>query len=115
MTQGNTKLQQALRLILTYTLWLASAALSLWAVLWLRIVLLLDLPMAIPTINPWALSAIDKFGTVLLGALWLVFVVLSEPYFRRLLNNELPIINVVKVFALEGLLLGVAYGAHLLI
>ncbi len=115
MTQTDTKARQALLYILAYALWFASAALSLWAVLWLRILLLIDLPMSMSGINPWSLSAIDKFGTVLLGALWLIFVIVSERYFRRLPENELSLIDVVKVFAIEGVVLAVIYLARFLL
>ncbi len=103
------------RVILAYSLWLASGALSLWALMWVRVFLLVDLPMVVFRVNPWVLRAIDRFGSVGLGIVWLIFAVASESYFRRLLEWQLSIIDVAKVFLIEALILGVAYGGHLLI
>jgi len=100
---------------LGYGLWLASAALSFWAMLWLRIVLLIDLPGDVLAINPFRLAAIDKFGLVILGAAWLVFLVISESFFRKLIAHQLPKERILRVFAIEALLLGSAYAAHALI
>jgi hypothetical protein len=101
--------------ILAYMLWLASAALSLWAVFWLRIVVLIDLPIMVLRLNRWTLVAVDKFGTVILGLVWLLFVLASEADFRKLLERPRPAAFVAKVFAVEVLVLGTAYGGHLLI
>ncbi|MBN1218030.1 MAG: hypothetical protein JXM69_03795 [Anaerolineae bacterium] len=105
--------QHTFLIILVYSLWLASAALSLWAVLWLRIFVLIDLPMATVGGNPWIIRAIDRFGTVVIGLVWLVFVVATEAYFRRLLKGGLPILSITKIFAAEALILAIAYGGHL--
>jgi hypothetical protein len=127
--------------ILAYMLWLASAALSLWAGLWLRTVVLIDLPIMMlrscPKItsefeplftrekyevisiqllrlNRWALIAVDKFGTVVLGLVWLLFVLASEADFRKLPERRRPAAYVAKVFAVEAFVLGAAYAGHLL-
>ena len=101
--------------ILAYALWIASGALSLWAILLLRPLLLSYLPTQVFQVNPWALGAIDKFGTVVLGLFWLIFIVASEPYFHRLIERDLSIKEVVRVFLIEiAILIGV-YGVRLLI
>ena len=100
---------------LGYGLWLASAALSFWAMLWVRIVLLIDLPGDVLAINPFRLAAIDKFGLVILGAAWLVFLIISESFFRKLAQGKLPKGRILRVFAVEALLLSGAYAIHTLI
>ena len=103
------------QVILAYSLWLASVALSFWTLFWVRVLILVDLPMVVFRLNPWVLRVIDRFGTVGLGLIWLIFAVASEPYFRRLYERQMPAINILKVFIAEGLILGAAYGGQLLI
>lgn len=107
--------KKSLHLVLTYILWLASAALSLWAMLWIRVLLLIDLPGNILHVNPWRLPAIDKFGLLILAALWIGFIVVSEARFRKLSASSHFPGYALRVFAIEALLLGVSYGIHLLI
>jgi hypothetical protein len=98
--------------ILTYGLWLLSAALSLLVVLLLRQFLLIDFPIMV--LMPLGLSqywqrTLDRFGIVILGLLWLIFVVASEGYFRRILDGRLSVKEVARVFAVELLLLAFAF------
>jgi len=109
------KMQRVLLVVLTYSLWLASGALSLWTTLWIRVLVLIDVPMFVLRVNPWVLRAINSFGTFALGLVWLIFIVASESYFRRLVEQQLSAISVTKVFIAEALTLGMAYGGHLLI
>ena len=101
--------------VLAYGLWLVSAALALAAALYLRLFLLIDLPINVLNANRYTQRAADRFGTVLLGLAWLIFVVASESYFRRILDGQLTAKQVATVFAIEVLLLGIAVGGHLLI
>ena len=69
-----------LRYVACYAVWLVLAALSLWLMLQLRINL-------IDTViffgwGPWVLGALDKFGILLLGVGWLIFVLFAEHYLR---------------------------------
>lgn len=107
--------QKLLRLTLTYLLWLASDALSLWLILEMRVLLLIDLPGDVLHVNPWLLPAIDKLGLLILSAAWLSFMVISESHFRKLSGDSRFYPYVLRVFAVEVLLLSVAYGLHLLI
>ncbi len=95
--------------VLAYALWLASAALALWLMLQMRLLFLVDLPMRMPNVSPWALSSIDKFGTVGLGVLWLIFIVVAEEYFRRLIDGRFSGRAIMRLFAVEGLLMGGVY------
>lgn len=115
MGQGEPGVRRGVRIVLVYALWLLSAALSLWTMLWLRVFLLVDVPMALRGISPWALSAIDKFGLFLFGVVWLIFLVVSETRFNKMIGGDLSTRYVIRVFVAEGLLLGLAYGGHLLL
>ena len=101
--------------VLAYGLWLVSAALAVAAVLYLRLFLLIDLPINMLSANTYTQRAVDRFGTVLLCLAWLIFVVASESYFRRIIDGNLTAKQVAIVFAIEVLLLGIAVGGHLLI
>lgn len=103
-------MKKSLLIGLSYILWLASAALTLWGMLVLRVILLIDLPTEVLNVNPWRLPAIDKFGTLILAVLWLIFVIVTEPYFRRFAEQELAVVNLVKVFVAELVFLGAVYG-----
>jgi hypothetical protein len=110
-----TEAGSILRWVLAYGLWLVSGALSLVATLYLRLFLLIDLPINVLGANRYTQRAADRFGTVLFGLAWLIFAVASESYFRRIIDGELSAKQVAAVFAIELLLLGIAVGGHLLI
>jgi hypothetical protein len=104
--------------VLYVGLWLASAALALLAVIQLRQFLLFDFPIMV--LMPAGLSrygqlAIDRFGTVILGLLWLIYAIGSEAYFRRLLTGKIGIRQVITVFAAEVLIIGLAYVGTILV
>jgi hypothetical protein len=109
MVTSESKTRTVLLVVLAYALWLASAALTLWLILQMRLLFFVDLPMRMSNINPWALSSIDKFGTVGLAIAWLIFIVVTEEYFRRLVNRGLTTLTVARYFIVEGLLLGGVY------
>jgi hypothetical protein len=109
MTPTKLTARQALKIGVTYLLWLASAAVTLWLMLNLRLLLLVNLPMRVRNINPWALGAIDKFGTVFFGLVWLIWVVVSEAYFRKFIDGRIAALSIVKVFLAEGALLAIVY------
>jgi hypothetical protein len=115
MNATKLSVRQALLTVFTYCLWLASAAVTFLLMLNMRLLLLVSLPMRMRGINPWSLGAIDKFGTVLLGAIWLIWVIVSEAYFRRLIDGRVSALNIIKVFLVEGALLALVYaGLNLL-
>jgi hypothetical protein len=105
----------AFQVAAAYVLWLVSAALSFVALLWVRIFVLIDLPMVVFRLDPWVLRAINRFGTFILGLVWLLYLIASEAYFRRLYEEQMPVVNVLKVFVVEAAILGAAYGGDLLI
>ncbi len=103
-------------MLLEYVLWGLSSALSLLAVLQLRTFLLIDIPVVtVLRHNPWLPPVIHYVGLGLLGIGWLAFVVFSESYFRRWMRDKASRINILKVFVIEGLIIGLAYAGHQLI
>ena len=109
-------MRRGLRVLLEYVLWGLSSALALLAVLQLRTFLLIDMPVVtVLRRNPWMPTVIHYVGLGILGIGWLVFVVLSESYFGRWMQDKASRINILKVFVIEGLLLGFAYAGHRLI
>jgi hypothetical protein len=104
-------------LILAYMLWLASAALSLWALLWLRTVIVVDVPIGLLRVSPWSLRLWNFAGSAVVGLAWLIFVLVTEDYFRKSAEKTLPMMlkRAARVLGTEGVFLGVAYGIHRLI
>jgi hypothetical protein len=109
MTSSNGRAHTVLSVVVAYSLWLASAALSLWLVLQARLLFLIDLPLRSRNINHWAFSAIDKLGFFILGAIWVVFLVVSEEVFRRLISRKVSYRTILRVFIVEGVLLAIVY------
>jgi len=105
------------RVALGYGLWLASAALSLWGVLWLRTVLVVDLPIGLLRVSGWSLRLWNYAGSVFVGIAWLVFVMATEGYFVKRSDETLSVVLVraAKMLCAEVVFLGVVYGIHLLI
>ncbi len=116
--QINEMARRIFLFVLTYGLWLLSAALALWVMVQLRQFLLIDFP--IMALMPhgfsqyWQRTA-DRFGTLLLGLLWLIFVIASEGYFRRIMDGRIGAKQVAAVFAAEVLLLIFAVGGSALV
>lgn len=103
--------------ILAYMLWLASAALSLWAGLWLRTVLVVDVPIGFLRVGYWSLRLWNFVGSAAVGLAWLIFVLVTEDYFTKSAKKRLPMMlkRAARVLAIEGVFLGVVYGIHRLI
>ena len=107
--------QKFLQIAVTYSLWALSAGFALFALLWVRILLFVDLPLVVFMIDPWVQRAIDRIGTIILGLGWLIFAVVSESYFRRLYDQSNRTTDILRVFGAEAILLVISYGIHLLI
>ncbi len=69
---------------LAYLCWLLAAALSMLALFMVRTALNIAWPVMVGTeaTNRWALRAIDRFGLVFMGLVWLVYVIFVEQYYR---------------------------------
>ena len=92
-------------------------ALSLWAVLILRVVLVSDVPIGLLRVSYWSLRLWNYVGSVVAGLAWLIFVLATEEYFRKASEKTLPMLlkRAARVLAAEVVLLGLVYGIHLLI
>jgi hypothetical protein len=70
--------------VLAYMCWLLTAALSMATLFMVRTALNVAWPVMVGTEARarWALRAIDRFSLVLLGLVWLVYVIFVEQYYR---------------------------------
>jgi len=60
-------------------------------------------------LNPWAFREADKWGFLLLGLAWLVFVVACEGYYREGVPQGKLWPRFAKVTGVEGFLVGIGY------
>ncbi len=96
-----------------YTLWIALSALGVWLMLELRSTLfLLALWLRV---NPWAVRAIDQFGTVILGLILLMGIILLEHYLRRGLEKQQLLRRAARVGIFVAVALGLSYALQLLL
>jgi hypothetical protein len=111
-SKGSTR--QLLPLYLAaYALWIGFSALGVWLVFALRSALV-RLAFVL-RFDPWQVRAVDNFGVVTLGLIWLIGILLLEYYLRRgVLKNRLWE-RAVRVFVALAALLGLAYGIQLLL
>lgn len=65
----------------SYLLWLVTAGLGIVTLLIAR-TLILETADALG-INPWAHGAIDKFGLLILGVVWIILVYAIEAHYRN--------------------------------
>jgi hypothetical protein len=91
-----------------YALWIAFSALGVWLLFALRS-LLFDIAVRL-RFNPWQVRAVDNFGFVTLGMLWLVGIILVEHYLREGVPRQRLWRRAARVFVSEALALGLAYG-----
>lgn len=101
------------RFIAVYTLWIISTILALLTAWFLRETII-DLAFVFKA-NPWQVRAINNFGTVILGLLWLAFAMGAEGYFRRYLKSGLPMRPLGILFVVQIAVLSLAYLADALI
>ena len=66
--------------ILAYLFWLITAAIGMLAIFQTRNMINVVWPALGG--NRWVLRAVDRFGLLLLGLLWLVYVIFVEQYYR---------------------------------
>jgi hypothetical protein len=96
-----------------YALWLGLSALGLWLLFELRSTLFV---LAIwLRANPWAVRAIDQFGIVMLGLLWLMGIILLEHYLRRGLEKQQLLRRAVRVGLFVAVALGLSYALRFLL
>lgn len=108
---------QIARILLGYALWFVSMALSLWAVLMLRTVLVVDVPIGLLRTSYWSLRLWNYAGSALAGLAWLVLAVATEGHFCEASEETLTVMlrRAAKILSAEVAFLSIVYGIHLLI
>jgi hypothetical protein len=91
-----------------YVLWLALSALGVWLIFSLRAVLV-GLAFVL-RLNPWQVRAVDNFGFVTLGLIWLVGILLLEHRLREAVAKHRLWRRVAYVGLAELIVLGLCYG-----
>ena len=96
-----------------YALWLALSALGVWLIFAVRPVLF---GLAVQLrLNPWQVRAIDNFGTVTLGLIWLVGMLVLENYLRQGVVKNRLWGRAGRVFLWLAVALGLCYGLQVLL
>ena len=91
-----------------YVLWLGLSALGVWLIFTLRSVLV-GLAFAL-RLNPWQVRAVDNFGFVTLGLIWLIGVLLLEYRLRQAVAKNQLWKRAAYVGLAEVIVLGLCYG-----
>jgi hypothetical protein len=91
---------QAMSAVAVYLLWLVTAALGIADVLAAR-TLILEIAHA-SGLNPWAFGAVDKFGLIILGVGWIIWVYLWEARYRKAARTSSR--NLLRSFGLATLI-----------
>jgi hypothetical protein len=105
------KVQPTLPLYLAcYALWLGLAVLGLWLILQIRAAMF-DLAVVF-RFNPWQVRAIDQFGTVTMGLIWLVGILVLEHWLRTGMKKNRLWGRALRVFAFEAVALGLCYAVQ---
>ncbi len=108
------KLRKLLPLYLAcYALWLGLSALGLWLLFQAREAMFV---VAVRLrFNPWVLRAIDQFGTVTLGLIFLVGLLALEHYLRQGVVKNRLWARATRVFLFVAAALGLCYGVQFLL
>jgi hypothetical protein len=108
---------QIAKITLGYALWFVSMALSLWAVLLLRIVLISDVPIGLLRTSYWSLRLWNYAGSALVGLAWLVLAIATEGYFLEASEETLSVMlrRAAKILSAEVVFLSIVYGIRLMI
>ena len=96
-----------------YALWIGFSAVGVWLIFAVRSVLV-DLAFVF-RFNPWQVRAVDNFGVVTLGLVWLVGILLLEHYLRQGVAKNRLWGRARRVFVSEAVALGLCYGVQALI
>ncbi len=96
-----------------YALWLGLSAIGIWLIFEVRFVLF-NVALRL-RFNPWQVRAVDQFGIVTLGLIWLVAILLLEDYLRKgVIKNRLWG-RAARVFLFEAVALGIFYALQVLL
>lgn len=103
--------ERFINIVLIYAVWFALAA-GVVALLFLIREAILDLLLHVRGINPWAIGAIDKFGTVILGLVALGLILAIEPYLKGGFKRNIFWKRVLRILLIIG---GIAVVAVLIL
>lgn len=96
-----------------YALWLAFSAVGVWLLFAARAALFaLSIWLRL---NPWQVRAVDNFGIVTLGLVWLMAILLLEYYLRQGVARQRLWGRAGRAFLIEAVLLGLCYGVQALL
>jgi hypothetical protein len=109
--------EQIAKTVLGYVLWFASMALSLWAVLMLRVALVSDVPIGLLRVSYWSLRLWNYAGSALVGLAWLVLAIATEGYFLEASGETWTVMfrRAAKILSAEVVFLSIVYGIRLVI
>jgi hypothetical protein len=94
-------------------MWLALAALGVWLIFAVRSALV---ALAIwLRLNPWQVRAIDEFGVVTMGLIWLVGILILEYRLRQAVPKNRLWGRAARAFVFVAAALGLCYGVRALI
>jgi hypothetical protein len=96
-----------------YAICLALAAMGIWLLFAMQR-LLVGLAIWL-RLNPWQVHAVDDFGVVGMGLLWLVGILLLEHRLRQGVEKNQLWSRAARAFAVVAVLLGLCYAAQALI
>jgi hypothetical protein len=95
-----------------YALWIGLSALGAWLLFQTRSAMF-ALAIAL-RFNPWVVRAIDQFGVVTLGLIWLVGILVMEYYLRQGVVKHRLWSRAARVLLFEAVALGLSYGLQAL-
>jgi hypothetical protein len=96
-----------------YAIWLALSALGIWLIFVMQRVLV---ALAIRLrLDPWQVHAVDNFGVVTMGLIWLVGILLLEHSLRLGVEKNRLWARAVRAFVIVMAALGLCYGIQALI
>lgn len=96
-----------------YALWIGLSALGVWLIFAARAALF-DLSIWL-RLNPWQVHAVENFGIVTLGLIWLVGILLLEHLLRQGVERNRLWVRAARAFVIEALALGLCYGVQAII
>jgi hypothetical protein len=105
--------QLVLLYLACYGLWIGLSALGVWLIFQVRSSLFILAVLL--RFNPWVVRAIDQFGIVTLGLLWLVGMLMLESYLRQGVVKHRLWKRAARVFVFEIAVLGLCYMLEVLI
>lgn len=94
--------------IACYAMWFALCILAGWAML--QVLYSVTIVALRFRISPWALGLTENVAAIVLGLLWLGWVVALEVYLRDAVPRNRLLSRMTKALVVELLVLGLAYG-----